>query len=310
MGCSSADKIDIPRAEDIGANAFAACINATEINAPKAIFIGYNAFQECSSVSEVNLPLATSLDENAFRGCYGTKTEKDSDGNDIEVETGLVKFTAPKVESIGSGAFWGCRLLKEAIFPNVFDLGDNVFTGCRSIEFIDVPLAEKMKQGLFGEFSSRERSNTLCSNLKFLNIRTMKSNNLWNDMFYGMNGLQCINMFSVDYGYVNSHRPDLGIRPQCDVICQDGIIETLTTTVNEHLSSSDQRRLKLATIPEGDTATISVVGGRLTYYIDGLQITGDPTTTIDIYDVAVGCVKDCAFQEKKKIKSIYFPSAQ
>lgn len=31
---------------------------------------------------------------------------------------------------------------------------------------------------------------------------------------------------------------------------------------------------------------------------------------VDIYDVAVGCVEDNAFQGKNNIKSIYFPSAQ
>ena len=294
MGCGSADRINIPMAQDIGPNAFAACYSAQQIIMPKAISIGYNAFQECSGVSEIDIPEVETIDENAFRGCYGTRTEE-VDGVEEEVETGLVKIDAPKAYSIGSGAFWGCKLLKEALFANAFDLGDNVFTGCKSIEFIDVPLAEKMKQGLFGQYSTRERSNTLCSKLKFLNIRSMRSSNFWDDMFYGMDELKCINMNSVDYGYVNSHRPDLGLSPQCDVICQDGVIETLTTSVDASILNVSR------------TETIHTKDNRELQYVNGLK--DQPTDPIDIYDVAVGCVEDSSFQDQANVRSIYFPSA-
>lgn len=310
MGCVSATKIDIPEAIDIGANAFSSCSAATEINMKKAITIGYNAFQECSSVSVIELPVATTIDENAFRGCHGTKTEKDDNGNDVEVDTGLKRIYAPKVDVIGSSAFWGCKLLKEAIFPMAYDVGDKVFTDCKSIEFIDLPLAERMKVGFFGEYSAREKSNTLCSNLKFLNIRTIKSGSFWDDMFYGMDKIQCINMSSVDYGYINQHRPDLGLRPQCDVICQNGIIETLTTTVNEHLEDGDPRRLEVAEVSEEDQSTIDVPENRQVFFIDGLEMDENPDDPIDIYDVAVGCVKDFAFQDKLNVRTIYFPSAR
>ena len=262
MGCTEATRINIPEAREIGVNAFAVCSGVNSIIAPEVQSIGYNAFQECSGVEEMNFPKVTSIDENAFRGCYDTIEEENADGHVTVTEVGLKRFNAPNVQSLGSGAFWGCKLLENAIFPNVFDLGNNVFNGCNGLVSIEIPEAEKMANGLFGEFNSRDRSNTLCQNLKFLNIRKMRENNFWNGMFYQMTNLKCINMFSVDYGYINQNRADLDLSPNCDVICQDGIIETLTHELNNGIGSGDSRYLEKST-----AENITLPDGREVFYI-------------------------------------------
>lgn len=116
--CSSLTEVNLPEAIIIGeatdgntsprygTSVFADCNKLYIVNLPKAVEIGDNAFSNCTSLQEINLPMAEKIGVSAFSGCKVITTIK-----------------LPKTKEIlGNNNFTNCPLLSELYLTNPDDI--------------------------------------------------------------------------------------------------------------------------------------------------------------------------------------------
>lgn len=123
----------------IGARAFMDCGNLVKINFPDALTtIGESAFANCSSLNEITLTEnsgLTDVGEKAFASCSSLtafpleNTKITTLSNWMFESAGLEKAYVPDgITTIGEGAFYGCKSLKEAVISDdVIAIGDRAF---------------------------------------------------------------------------------------------------------------------------------------------------------------------------------------
>lgn len=128
-GMGKLSKVVLPNAlVAIKRGAFSSCGALVEIKIPETVtFLGEESFTYCSSLSSITLPNVNSIGSGAFYGCQKL--------TDI--------LLSDKLTSIGSQAFYDCRKLSSSfIIPNVTSIEDRTFYGCNSLK--DVRLSENL----------------------------------------------------------------------------------------------------------------------------------------------------------------------
>lgn len=110
----------------IGESAFEDCTSFGKIDLSQfkgLKEIGAYAFRNCSNLDEVTLPdTITEIKVGAFSGC-----------------SGMVKFQADAMESIGEEAFASCSSLRYmGSFQNVRSFGDRAFYNCKNIQNVEI----------------------------------------------------------------------------------------------------------------------------------------------------------------------------
>jgi hypothetical protein len=168
-------KVDLPRVETIGEQAFFRCIAIAELNLPEVLSIGTYAFAGVSDapnnvLETVDLPKVETIENSAFRYCPAVKTITLPNAGEIlgyafgahtaypntvlesvvlpeagivhslfEYCTALKSADLPVAGSIGLGMFRGCAALTTVNAPEATSVGDNAFEGCTSLVTLDLP---------------------------------------------------------------------------------------------------------------------------------------------------------------------------
>ena len=131
-GCSSIENIDLSMCTSVGVNAFRGCSKLQNVNISNCTYIGNGAFGGCSSISEVDLSACKKMEDYAFYGCnklenvIGLEKFK-SVPNCAFVETALKSVKLPTCTAIGSSAFEGCIDLQSVDLPKVESIGSHAF---------------------------------------------------------------------------------------------------------------------------------------------------------------------------------------
>ena len=121
--------VSLPKAENIGNNAFEGCSKLTNVTINNnCSFIGKGAFKDCGKLESVRIPNNNkfkTISENTFQNCA------------------ILSITIPNnVTTIGSGAFNGCGKLSSVTFDldsHVVNIGNLAFNECSSIKSISIP---------------------------------------------------------------------------------------------------------------------------------------------------------------------------
>ena len=309
-------EVCLPYAETIGQGAFMGCTELTEIDLPSATKLDSNAFQFCSGIRTANLPQATQLGDKAFAGCkaltnlaapslqtIGISTFQNCEklasvdisrvrtlpNNAFYGCTALEDLDMSRVTSIGKKVFRNCVSLKHATLPHVVTFNEIPFQGCVNLKTVDIPNVDDIQRYPFGQ----QINDTLCINLKYVNMRSIPSGGIEYNTFKGMSKLKCINLGSIDDGTVNSVRSEWGIRNECDIICKN-YIQTRTNSLGSNLQGTDDHL---------------TVGGRITRKITGFRENATIPDNYDLYDVLVSHVAANSFSNNTKLDMVYFPSA-
>ena len=131
-GCSSLENIDLSLCTSVGMSAFRGCSKLQNVNISNCTYIGSSAFEGCSSITEVDLSACKKMDDYAFNGCkklenvIGLENFK-SIPNCAFGETALKSVELPACTAIGSSAFEGCIDLQSVDLPKVESLGSHAF---------------------------------------------------------------------------------------------------------------------------------------------------------------------------------------
>ena len=122
----------------IAAEAFKACTNLTDIKIPATVtFIEELAFYGCDSLTTITLPDSiVEVGAGAFRECTSLETVKLSKNLTAFADelfwncTSLKEISFDGIETVGNGAFYGCKALTSITF-SVFvkQVGDAAFCG-------------------------------------------------------------------------------------------------------------------------------------------------------------------------------------
>ena len=123
---------------EIGAYAFRGCERLVSINTDKVKIFGENSFYGAVGLTSIELGSAEVIGDGAFAGSSisngVTANNLISVGNDAFSKTDLTSFTAPKLESIGVGAFYKNAKLTEFVFGEDIEfVGSMAFLGCDSL---------------------------------------------------------------------------------------------------------------------------------------------------------------------------------
>ena len=138
-----------PTIQNIEDNAFFSCKRLTRINLEKVKTVGDNCFKS-TSLKEINLSQTTSVGDFAFANCYSLKRIIFSK-NLIRLgdfafcqDTSLVDCHVT-ADTIGIGAFWGCKNLENLTLEEVSYINTAAFMGCNSLQqTLDIPLSVKV----------------------------------------------------------------------------------------------------------------------------------------------------------------------
>lgn len=132
VGCSSLENIDLSMCTSVGSSAFSGCSKLQNVNTSICTYIGDNAFNRCSSITEVDLSACKNLGTFAFDGCIklenviGLENFKSIPNCAFE-ETALKSVNLPVCTTIGGMAFSGCSSLQSVDLPKVESIGSGAF---------------------------------------------------------------------------------------------------------------------------------------------------------------------------------------
>ena len=137
--------------------AFADCKSLRSLVVPDGVTsIGKRAFSDCTSLSSLVLPESVgNIIGNPFSGwdgelkclspyfIYDNKVLFDKDKSKIIAfrDKKTTSYVIPDyVTSIGNGAFYDCKSLRNIVFPDsVTSIGDSAFEGCTSLTSLVIP---------------------------------------------------------------------------------------------------------------------------------------------------------------------------
>ena len=131
-GCLSLENIDLSMCTSVGVNAFHGCSKLQNVNISNCTYIGNGAFYGCSSISEVDLSACKKMEDYAFNGCnklenvIGLENFKSIPNCAFE-ETALKSVNLPVCTTIGGMAFSGCSSLQSVDLPKVESIGSWAF---------------------------------------------------------------------------------------------------------------------------------------------------------------------------------------
>ena len=148
--CSDLTSVTIPGSvTSIGGGAFSECGGLTSVTFSEGVTnIGARAFGDCIRLTSIFIPNSViSMGDDPFGGCSGLKSIQVQSGNPvydsrnncnaiIETSTnrlinGCINTIIPNsVTTIGSGAFYGCRMTSVTIPENVTNIEETAFLFC------------------------------------------------------------------------------------------------------------------------------------------------------------------------------------
>ena len=138
---SRTKSISLPKATDIGEQAFYNLRALETIDLGSAEKLGRQAFQNCSALQSIDLPEVTEIGESCFQGC--SALESISMPSVVQIKTGafsslskLTSITLPEtLDRIGQNAFSYCKALEDLILPASLTYLDQLaFCGCTSLK--------------------------------------------------------------------------------------------------------------------------------------------------------------------------------
>lgn len=131
---------DLPKCTEIKRQAFSNLFNFRfKINLPKLEILGEEAFNSCYGIAEIKLTMVTVIPKNCFRNCsFLQKIDapvltKIEDGG-LQMCGSLTYVNMPKLEHLGTYGFYDCYNLREAIFPMLTYVGNGSFDLCYALE--------------------------------------------------------------------------------------------------------------------------------------------------------------------------------
>ena len=147
QNCSSLERVEIPKIEEIGASTFYGLSALKEVVLPTSgsgYTVGDGAFIYCTNLNNINLSMATSLGNNCFAECTALENvslpEAMSLGNScFSCCTALATVNLPKAESLGDYCFNECTAFKSVIIPEATSLGSYCFNECTLLSTITLP---------------------------------------------------------------------------------------------------------------------------------------------------------------------------
>ena len=140
----------LSRVKDIPDCLYYKMAGVSSINIPDNVnYIRSSAFANMTDLESVTIPKnIMSIDDNAFSDCEKLSSIKFSFpgkltyiGHNAFAKTAVEKIVIPcSVSAIGSGAFYWCRNLKEAIIMEGVDtIGQMTFVECRNLSYLSLP---------------------------------------------------------------------------------------------------------------------------------------------------------------------------
>lgn len=145
--CTSLKEIVLPEGlESIGVSAFENCWSLTKIHIPSAVtLISDRAFADCTSLASIHIPEGVNAaTKSAFEK---TRWLINHPEGCIIVGIVLIKYKGSEssvnipdhVESIGKGAFQGCKNLETVVIPDsVTYIGDGAFDDCYGLSSVTI----------------------------------------------------------------------------------------------------------------------------------------------------------------------------
>lgn len=110
---------------------------------------GLGAFQKNTSLKKVTMPEAGNVHFGV--ACFANCTL-------------LSNIDLSKTDSvIEKEAFYGCTYLKTANLLNVKEIGDYAFADCQTLNYINIPIVEKIGEGAFGRYNQYGGAPTISS---------------------------------------------------------------------------------------------------------------------------------------------------
>jgi hypothetical protein len=166
--CTALTEVNLPEATTIGGtaiviggNAFAGCTSLASISLPKATYIGGSAFSGCTALTEVDLPESTEIDNYAFSDCTSLASinlpkATYIGGSAFSDCTALTEASLPEETEISPSAFEGCTALTEVSLPEATTIGADAFRGCTSLTSVSLPNVTTIGNGAFTDCTSLE----------------------------------------------------------------------------------------------------------------------------------------------------------
>lgn len=138
-----------PTIQNIKDNAFFSCKRLTRINLEDVKTVGDNCFKN-TSLKEINLSQTISIGDFAFANCpslkkivFSKNLKRLGDFAFCE-DTSLVNCHVT-ADTIGIGAFWGCKNLENLTLEEVSCIKTAAFMGCNALQqTLDIPLSVKV----------------------------------------------------------------------------------------------------------------------------------------------------------------------
>ena len=120
---SNTKSISLPKATDIGEQAFYNQKVLETVDLSRAEILGKQAFQGCTSLQSIDLPEVTEIGESCFQSC-----------------SALEDISMPNVVQIKNAAFSSASSLKSLTLPETLTrIGQSAFAHCRSLEEVMLP---------------------------------------------------------------------------------------------------------------------------------------------------------------------------
>lgn len=180
MYCDSLGSATLRKVRNIGNDSFASCVALSFVDIPNVITLGNGTFSYCSNLNiDVVLNKLTSIGERCFQysGIRTFTAERITQLSRSSLADclSLVKVDCPQVTSVGEGAFWNDKKLKEVNIPLVTNLDLYVFYDCSALESIELGQVVSIGDAAF----------VGCSSLQFVVIRAVQPPTLGTSVFYG-----------------------------------------------------------------------------------------------------------------------------